>query len=69
MAIIGIGGLEILILFVTPLLLWVVSLLHLMQSQQDGTYKLTWAIIIVFLPVLGAILYFVAGLFGINRSQ
>jgi len=55
------GGIELFLLLLLPPVLWIISLSHLMQSGHDGTYKLRWTIIIVFLPVLGAFLYLIVG--------
>jgi len=62
------GGVELLLVLLLPILLWVLSLVHLMLSKHDGTYKLTWALIIIFLPVIGALLYLFVSLFQAVRS-
>lgn len=46
--------LEVFILF--AILGWIITIPHCM-SLKDHPDKLTWIIIIVFLPVLGAVLY------------
>ena len=64
----GIGPLEIIfILFflAVPAILWLWVIIDLLKSTfKDSTNKLIWAIIIIFLPVLGSILYLLIG-----RSQ
>ena len=45
-----------------PALLWLWALVDLLTSEfGDSTNKLIWVLVIVFLPVLGAILYLLIG--------
>jgi hypothetical protein len=56
-----IGGPEIIILFfvLLPLVLTVISLISCLSATfADPTNKLIWVIVILFLPLLGPILYF-----------
>jgi hypothetical protein len=51
------------IVFIGSMLLgffiWIWALIHMLTNQKiQGTDKIVWAIVIVFLNVLGAILYF-----------
>ena len=49
----------ILLFFVVPLILTVVALIScLMATFSESTNKLVWVIVIVLVPVIGAILYF-----------
>jgi len=61
----GLGGLEILIILMFPLftlILWVWALVDLLRSSfADQTNKLIWTLVIIFLPLLGALLYFWIG--------
>ncbi len=43
------------------LVLDVIALVSLLQSSADAATKILWALLIVLLPVLGMILYFVMG--------
>jgi len=43
------------------LVLDVIALVSLLQSAADTATKILWAILIIFLPVLGMILYFLMG--------
>jgi hypothetical protein len=43
------------------LVLDVIALVSLLKSGADGTTKILWVLLIVLLPVLGMILYFVMG--------
>lgn len=46
-------------------LLWVilsvVALIDLFKSNRDGTSKLIWAVVIVVMPFIGTILYYLIG--------
>ncbi|WP_322550930.1 PLD nuclease N-terminal domain-containing protein [Flavobacterium psychraquaticum] len=41
--------------------LWVFCLIDILKSNFEGNDKLIWTLVILFLPVLGALLYFVIG--------
>lgn len=43
------------------LVLDIVALVKLLQSGADSGTKILWAILIIFLPILGMVLYFVMG--------
>ncbi len=43
------------------LVLDVIALVKLLQSGADAGAKILWALLIILLPVLGMILYFVMG--------
>jgi hypothetical protein len=44
--------------------IWILALIHMLTNQKiQGTDKIVWAIVIVFLNVLGAILYFLISSF------
>jgi hypothetical protein len=61
----GIGPVEIifLLLFIAaPLVLWLWALIDLLRSNfSDSTTKLIWAVVIIFIPLLGALLYLLIG--------
>lgn len=61
----GIGGWEILlILFVYGIILLfpLVALINCLKSEwKDNTNKLVWVIVIIIVPIVGVILYFVIG--------
>lgn len=48
----------ILVIWVPLILLWGFALVDLFASRHSGLAKALWAIAILFLPVLGVILYF-----------
>ena len=41
------------------LVIWIVALVDLLKSNADTNTKILWAVIIILLPLLGTILYFV----------
>lgn len=56
------GGGETFFLFtVLPVILWVVALVDCLRSNFESNTKLIWVIVIIFLPILGALLYFLIG--------
>ena len=60
----NVGGLEILILLI-PAVIWLWAIIDLLRSDfTNGINKIVWAIVIIFIPFLGAILYLILG-----RSQ
>jgi hypothetical protein len=49
--------------------LWIAALVHLLTSQTlQGTDKIVWTLVLIFLHVIGAILYFTLRPFKIARS-
>lgn len=46
-----------LVLLVLPLM----ALVHMFRSNMQGPDRLTWILLVLFMPVLGSILYFVIG--------
>jgi len=57
----GVGGWEILILLLIPFALWLWALIDCLQSDFDNNNKLVWVILIILVPLLGAILYLAIG--------
>jgi hypothetical protein len=39
----------------------VIAVINIVKSQKSGSNKALWILLIVFLPVLGLILYYVMG--------
>ncbi|TDI76886.1 MAG: hypothetical protein E2O83_08935 [Bacteroidetes bacterium] len=57
----GIGGLEILIIFILPGILWLWSLIDCVKGEFKNYDKIVWILLIILLPILGAILYLIIG--------
>ena len=59
---VGVQELILLFLFLVPSILWVWALVDcLTGSFANSNDKLVWAIVIIFVPVIGWILYFAIG--------
>jgi hypothetical protein len=60
----GLGGWELILILIVPIL-WIWALISCLKSNfKDSTVKLIWVLLIILIPVLGAILYL-----AIGRSQ
>jgi len=46
-------------LIIVPL--WVIALVDVLKSEFKGNDKLVWLIVVILLPVIGAICYFLIG--------
>jgi len=57
------GGMEMLLLLfvLIPVVLWITALVDCLKSNFAGDSKIIWVLVIIFLPVLGSILYFLIG--------
>jgi hypothetical protein len=62
----GLGGPEFVLLFIIfmPLILIIWALVDVLKSEFTGNNKIVWALVVIFLPLLGPLLYF-----GIGRNQ
>lgn len=49
------------LLFILPLALLVIALIKLVRSNYEGTDKLMWSLIILFVPFIGAIMFLIMG--------
>ncbi|GAP70804.1 phospholipase_D-nuclease N-terminal [Bacteroidales bacterium 6E] len=60
---IGVQELILLLVFVVPFLfiLPLIALILVVTNQFEGNDKLMWVLIILFLPILGSLLYFIFG--------
>ena len=59
-----IGGVELLVILFVSLfifLLPVIALIDILKSRFDGNDKIVWVLVVLFLPVLGSVLYFLIG--------
>ena len=52
----------ILFIILLPSVLWIFALIDILKSNfKDSTNKIIWVLIVLLLPVLGFILYFIFG--------
>lgn len=50
------------LLFVVPLILWVWALIDILKSTfKDTATKIVWLLVVIFLPVIGVIIYYFVG--------
>ena len=61
LAVIGGWQIVLLVMMLLGLLLPLLALIDLLRNNFEGQNKLIWTLVILFLPVLGAILYFIIG--------
>ncbi len=57
----GIGELLLLLIFILPVVLLLLALIDILKSNFSGNNKLVWIIVVIFLPIFGAILYLIIG--------
>jgi hypothetical protein len=58
----GLGGIEIIVMLLLPLILWVVALVDVLNSKfKESNDKLIWVLVILLFPIFGAFLYFIIG--------
>ncbi len=57
----GLGGFEVLIVLFFTFIFPIIALVDLLTSSFEGNTKLIWVIVVIFLPFIGSILYFVIG--------
>ena len=43
------------------LIAWIIGIIQILQSNMDSTKKLIWILIVLFLPLIGTILWFIIG--------
>jgi Phospholipase_D-nuclease N-terminal len=54
-------GLIFVLIGIACFVLWIWALISALSSNMSSTEKLVWVVVIIFLPVLGPILYLVIG--------
>ncbi len=57
----GAGEIILLLIFIVPVVLWLTALIDILKSNFSGNNKLVWIVVVILLPILGAILYFLIG--------
>jgi hypothetical protein len=56
-----IGPLIMALIALSVILFPLTAIIHIMKSEFKGNDKLIWVIIILFMPIIGSILYFAIG--------
>jgi cell division protein FtsX len=54
-------GIFILVIPLAIFVLWIWALIDLLKSEFTGHNKLIWLLVLIFLPLLGLILYYFIG--------
>ena len=45
-----------------PTLLWIIALVDILKSNfKDSNNKILWVLVVILLPVIGSVLYFMIG--------
>lgn len=57
----GATELILILFFLLPAILFIVALVDILRSEFQGYNKFIWVMVVIFLPIIGAILYFVIG--------
>lgn len=50
-----------LIIFLAIFITWLIALIDILRSEFTGYNKIIWILVVLFVPLLGAILYFAIG--------
>lgn len=59
---IGFGFLVMFLFWIASIILWIAAFIDILKSDfKGGSDKIVWLLVVVFLPLVGAILYFVIG--------
>jgi hypothetical protein len=54
-------GLVFVLIGIASFVLWIWALISALSSNMSSTEKLVWVVVIIFVPVIGPILYLVIG--------
>lgn len=50
------------IFILLPSILWIIALIDILKSNfKEANGKIIWVLLVIFLPILGSILYFAIG--------
>lgn len=65
LTILSLSVIHLIIVFIfilLPSILWIIALIDILKSDfRDTNGKIIWALVVIFLPVIGSILYFLIG--------
>jgi Phospholipase_D-nuclease N-terminal len=57
----GLGLLFAILVGLLVCFMWVIALVDILRSEFQGNDKVVWALVVIFFPFLGSILYFIVG--------
>lgn len=58
---IGVPELIVILMIVIPFIFWIWAFVDIIKNEFTGNNKIVWLLVIIFVPVLGFILYFLIG--------
>lgn len=65
LTILSLSVIHLIIVFIfilLPSIFWIIALIDILKSDfRDTNGKIIWALVVIFLPVIGSILYFLIG--------
>ena len=56
----NLGAGELLILLIL-IILWLTALIDILKNNFQGNNKIVWILVVIFIPIMGAILYLTIG--------
>lgn len=51
----------ILLIMLVIILFPLIALINILRNEFDGNNKIVWVLVVIFLPILGSLLYFIIG--------
>ncbi|MCX7793537.1 MAG: PLD nuclease N-terminal domain-containing protein [Thermodesulfovibrionales bacterium] len=51
----------ILLIFIGIFAVWLFALIDILKSEFTGYNKIIWILVVLFIPLVGAVLYFIIG--------
>ena len=60
-AFIGVWKIIIMLFFIGGIVLPLIALIDILRSEFESNDKLIWLLVVLLLPILGSILYFIIG--------
>lgn len=55
------GIVFLILIAIIVFIIWLISLIDILKSKNDSNWKLLWAIVVIFLSILGTIIYWSIG--------
>jgi len=56
-----VGPVGLIVILIIIILLPLIALIDILTNEFTGSNKIIWVIIVIFFPIIGAILYFLIG--------
>ena len=52
---------ELILLLLLLIIAWLLALIDILKHEFTGDNKLIWTLVVIFIPVVGSIVYFLVG--------